>query len=347
MHPAIHPNGKMLVYTSNQAGGKGGFDLYYVNRIDDTTWTEPTALSELNSVGNELFAGFSSTGQLFFASDGLPGFGGLDIFSATIDEKGAVKSVYHLPTPVNSPHDDFSFAYTSDGSQGFFTSDRFGEDDILAFDYEMKIVKLSGYVVSRYTEARKPGVKVVLQKKLGDESLENISTTLTDSKGDFTLSARPNYDYVLTIDNGGSDLQHIDLTTQNIFVDKPLGVFYVDKKKEYVKPDTISYVIYFDFDKSMLKKESKLVLDKVVELLRKEPSYKATFDGHTDLLGGEEYNVELSATREVRARTYVELAGIDGSRLKGMYFGKTKPLIQTTNKVKGYKNRRVEIRVSK
>ena len=347
MHPAIHPNGKMLVYTSNQPGGKGGYDLYFVNRVDDTTWTEPTALTELNSAGNELFAGFSTKGELFFASDGLPGFGGLDIFSVKIDEKGSVKSVYHLPTPVNSSNDDFSFAFTNDGSKGFFTSDRFGEDDILAFDYEKKLIKMPGYVVSRLTETRKPGVKVIFQQKNGDQPLEELSTSLTDSKGDFIVTARPNYEYVLTIDNGGTDVQHVDISTENVFVDKPLGVFYVDKKKEYVKPDTFSFIIYFDFDKSALKKDGKLVLDQVIELLKKDAEYKATFDGHTDLLGGDEYNIELSATREARARSYVELAGIDGSRLKGMYFGKTKPVINTRSREKGSKNRRVEIRVSK
>ena len=347
MHPAIHPNGKLLVYTSNQPGGKGGYDLYYVNRVDDTTWTEPTALTELNSAGNELFAGFTTKGELFFASDGLPGFGGLDLFSASIDVNGSVKSMYHLPSPVNSPHDDFSLAFTNEGNRGFFTSDRFGEDDILAFDYELKKVNLSGYVVSRYTEMRKPGVKVILQKKLPDESLENIWNTVTDSKGDFEFGARPNYEYVLTIDNGGDDIQRTDVSTQNTFVNKPLGVFYVDKKKEYVKPDTFAYVIYFDFDKSILKDESKLVLDQVIEKLKTDPSYKATFDGHTDLLGGDQYNIELSAKREVIARRYVELAGIEGSNLTGMYYGKTRPIIQTKNKVKGYKNRRVEILIAK
>jgi outer membrane protein OmpA-like peptidoglycan-associated protein len=348
MHPAIHPNGKLLVYASNQPGGKGGYDLYFVNRVDDTTWTEPTVLTELNSAGNELFAGFTPNGELFYASDGLPGFGGLDIYSAKIDEKGTVSSMYHLPTPVNSAHDEFSLVFTKDGNRGFFTSDRFGEDDILAFDYELKKLKVSGYVVSRYTEMRKPGVKVIFQKKNGDQPLEEIAKTVTDSKGDFTIDARPNYEYVLTIDNGGDDVQHIDVSTKNTFGNKPLGVFYVDKKKDvYIKPDTFTYIIYFDFDKSKLKNESKVVLDQVIEKLKGDLSYKASFDGHTDLLGGEQYNIELSASRESTARSYVESAGIEGSRLKGMYYGKKRPVIQTKNIKKGYKNRRVEILIAK
>jgi outer membrane protein OmpA-like peptidoglycan-associated protein len=319
-----------------------------VNRVDDTTWTEPTALTELNSAGNELFAGFTPKGELFYASDGLPGFGGLDIYSAKIDEKGTVSSMYHLPTPVNSSHDEFSLVFTSDGNRGFFTSDRFGEDDILAFDYELKKLKVSGYVVSRYTEMRKPGVKVIFQKKNGDQPLEDIATTVTDSKGDFTIDARPNYEYVLTIDNGGDDVQHIGVSTQNTFGNKPLGVFYVDKKKDvYIKPDTFTYIIYFDFDKSKLTKESKVILDQVIEKLKSDASYKASFDGHTDLLGGEQYNLKLSASRESTARAYVESSGILRSRLNGMYYGKKKPVIITKSKVKGYKNRRVEILIAK
>ena len=89
------------------------------------------------------------------------------------------------------------------------------------------------------------------------------------------------------------------------------------------------------------------MLDQVIEKLKADPSYKASFDGHTDLLGGEQYNIELSALRESTARSYVESAEIEGSRLRGMYYGKKKPVIITKSKAKGYKNRRVEILIAK
>ena len=93
---------KLLVYSSNQQGGKGGFDLFMVNKIDDTTWTSPVAMQSLNTAGNELFSGFTLNGELYFSSDGHPGFGGLDIIKANVGEDGIVKSIEYIPEPLNS-----------------------------------------------------------------------------------------------------------------------------------------------------------------------------------------------------------------------------------------------------
>jgi outer membrane protein OmpA-like peptidoglycan-associated protein/tetratricopeptide (TPR) repeat protein len=351
MHPAIHSNGKLLVYSSNQTGGKGGYDLYYVTKLADSSWTSPMPMSSLNTAGNELFSGFSATGDLYFSTDGHPGFGGMDIYKAELSDDASVKSVYHLPSPVNSQFDDFGFTQMADGKKGFFTSDRFGEDDILAFDYDKKIVKVTGYVMSRYTEARKPGVKVELKKKSADGTFTTMESLLSDANGDFAFSARPNYEYVVKVDNGGDDVQEFPVSTQNEFSAKSLDVIYVDKKKEVViiepKPDTVSFIIYFDFDKSKLKDESKVILDEVKALLDKETSFKAMLDGHTDLYGMDNYNDQLSNSRVKRAIGYLEKAGIDKSRLEGAYFGKTRPAIDTKDWKLGVKNRRVEIRVAK
>lgn len=351
MHPAIHSNGKLLVYSSNQPGGKGGYDLYYVTKLGDTSWTSPTPITSLNTAGNELFSGFSATGDLYFSTDGHPGFGGMDIYKAEFSDNAAVKSVYHLPSPVNSQFDDFGFTQMADGKKGFFTSDRFGEDDILAFDYDKKIVKVTGYVVSRYTEARKPGVKVELKKKSTDNTLTTIETLVTDANGDFVFSARPNYEYVVKVDNGGDDVQDFPVSTQNEFSAKSLGVIYVDKKKEVViiepKPDTVSFIIYFDFNKSTLTNQSRVILDEVIALLKKPTSFKAILDGHTDLYGTDNYNNQLSNARVKSASKYLEKAEIDKTRIEGNYFGKSRPAIDTKVWKLGIKNRRVEIRVTK
>jgi outer membrane protein OmpA-like peptidoglycan-associated protein len=353
MHPAIHPNGQSLVFASNQTGGKGDYDLYYVKRIDDTSWTNPSPLTELNTAGNELFPSFSPKGQLLFASDGHPGFGGLDIYRATIEGSMSVKNVYHLPTPVNSPYDDFSLVYLNDETKGFFTSDRFGQDDILGFDYEIKIVKLSGYVVSRYTEMRKPGVKIILQNKTNGESMINVGTTLTDSNGDFVFEGRPNNEYLLTIDNGGDDIQKTTVSTRNVFASKPLGIFYVDKKKEIVveapkpKADTTKFVIYFAFDKSSLTNKAKRILNQAAALINSNPDLKAILDGHTDLWGGDDYNMDLSNKRVKEACKYFSKIGLSESQADcSQYYGKQRPVYNTLDKAVSVKNRRVEIFVT-
>lgn len=352
MHPAIHPNGKMLVYSSAQQGGKGGFDLFMVNRIDDTTWTSPVALQSLNTAGNELFSSFTASGELYFSSDGHPGFGGMDIFKAIIGEDGNVKNIEYLPEPLNSSHDDFGFIQSTDGKTGFISSDRFMlQDDIYAFDYEKKIVKISGYVFSRYTEARKPGVKIILHKKLKDNSLIESGSMLTDSNGDFSFSGRPNNEYVLTIDNGGDDIQKKEFSTKNVFDKMPLGIFYVDKKKEIIveapKADTTRFIIYFAFDKYKLTNKAKRILDQVIELVKKNPGLKAVLDGHTDLWGGDDYNLDLSNDRVKEACKYFSNAGLNESQTDcSQYYGKKRPVYNTLDRVVSGKNRRVEILVT-
>jgi len=352
MHPAIHPNGKMLVYSSAQQGGKGGFDLYVVNRIDDTTWTSPVALQSLNTAGNELFSGFTQTGDFYFSSDGHPGFGGMDIVKASVGEDGKVKNIEYLPEPLNSSHDDFGFIQSIDGKTGFISSDRYmQQDDIYAFDYEKKIVDISGYVFSRFTEKRKPGVKIILQRKLKNNSVDEEKTMLTDSNGDFFFKGRPNNEYTVVIDNGGDDVQALDFSTENTFGTKPLGIFYVDKKKEIIveapKPDTTRFVIYFAFDKHSLTNKAKRILNQVAAFMKDKPNLKAVLDGHTDLWGGNQYNLDLSNRRVKEACSYLSKTGLDESQTDcSQYYGKERPVFNTLDRNVSSKNRRVEILVT-
>ncbi|MEY3433172.1 MAG: hypothetical protein RL131_1108, partial [Bacteroidota bacterium] len=90
MHPAVHANGTTMVFASNKAGGKGGFDLYVSEKQGDGSWGTPQSIDALNSAGNELFPAFSTDGTLYFSSDGWAGLGGLDIYKAQL--KGSAAS---------------------------------------------------------------------------------------------------------------------------------------------------------------------------------------------------------------------------------------------------------------
>jgi peptidoglycan-associated lipoprotein len=227
------------------------------------------------------------------------------------------------------------------------------QDDIYAYEYEKKIVTISGYVFSRYTEARKPGVKIILQKKLKDNSLVESGSMLTDSNGDFIFNGRPNNEYVLTVDNGGDDIQKMEFSTKNVFDKKPLGIFYVDKKKEVVvevpkpKPDTIHFIIYFAFDKYNLTNKAKRVLDQAAALVKSNPDLKAVLDGHTDMWGGNEYNLDLSNRRVKEACKYFSKIGLSGTQTDcSQYYGKQRPVYNTLDRSLSNKNRRVEIFVT-
>ena len=118
LHPALHPNGKTIVFSAKEAGSTNNYDLYITYMNADSTWSAPKVLAALNTSGNELFASFTAEGVLFYSSDGMPGLGGLDIFKATKIETAA-PVLYHLPYPVNSGADDFGFA-AADSKTGYF-----------------------------------------------------------------------------------------------------------------------------------------------------------------------------------------------------------------------------------
>ncbi|MEM1137891.1 MAG: OmpA family protein, partial [Bacteroidota bacterium] len=132
--PAFSADGKRLYFSSNMSGGKGGLDLYSVDRRKNGIWGQPKNLgNKINTPSNEMFPFVTEDGKLYFASDGHPGLGGLDNFVAyKVDRKTIVENV---GVKFNSPYDDFGLIY-NDTLSGYFSSNRLGgkgSDDIYFF----------------------------------------------------------------------------------------------------------------------------------------------------------------------------------------------------------------------
>jgi outer membrane protein OmpA-like peptidoglycan-associated protein/tetratricopeptide (TPR) repeat protein len=179
-HPALAPDGKTMVFASEIAGGQGGSDLY-ITKLENGGWTTPQNLgAEINSPGDELFPFITSTGMLWFASNGHPGLGGLDIFYSSSDAKGRWANVKNPGGPLNSARDDFSICFDNRG-QGYFASNRQGgkgDDDIYHFQ---RIIPLEIIVVNQETGEPVQGVGVRMLSSSGTESLLN-----TDAQGKAT-----------------------------------------------------------------------------------------------------------------------------------------------------------------
>lgn len=135
-HPALSPDGQRLFFSSDRPGGFGGKDLYYSDRVG-LGWSSPINLGpKINTEGDELFPYYHSDGELYFASDGQLGLGGLDIFRVEDLGEGQWGSVQNPGRPINSTADDFALILKADGTYGFLTSNRpggKGSDDIYAF----------------------------------------------------------------------------------------------------------------------------------------------------------------------------------------------------------------------
>lgn len=135
-HPALSPDGQRLFFTSDRPGGFGGKDIYFCERLGQN-WSMPINLGpRINTEGDELFPFYHEDGELYFASDGHLGLGGQDIFRSEDLGGGIWGQATNLGAPVNSTADDFGLILKSNGSQGYFTSNReggVGNDDIYAF----------------------------------------------------------------------------------------------------------------------------------------------------------------------------------------------------------------------
>ena len=135
-HPALSPDGKFLYFASDMPGSIGKSDLYVVEINKDGSFGVPKNLgNQINTSGRETFPYVSDKGNLFFASDGHKGFGGLDIFMAMPNQDGFF-GVYNLGKPINSPKDDFTFIINEETKTGYFASNRIGgkgDDDIYGF----------------------------------------------------------------------------------------------------------------------------------------------------------------------------------------------------------------------
>jgi len=136
-HPALSPDGRELYFVSDMPGGMGGTDIYVSIRITDSLgkmkWGPPVNLgASINTPGNEMFPNIDNDGNLWFASNGLPGLGGLDIFVARKTKEGFSKPS-NPGFPVNTRFDDFGYITQNGGKDGYISSDRFnaiGDDDI-------------------------------------------------------------------------------------------------------------------------------------------------------------------------------------------------------------------------
>jgi outer membrane protein OmpA-like peptidoglycan-associated protein len=393
MHPAIDQNGEILIFSSNKSGGKGGYDLYMVKKFADGSWSTPVALDKLNTSGNEVFSSFAANGDLYYSTDGLQGLGGLDIYRVSFKSGNVAGAPEHLSYPLNSSYDEFGVFTADNGSTGYYTSDRYGSDDVFAFNYQKVFTPVTGFVLDRVTSLRANAVPVALYMKEEDGTLVKVDSLASDKNGNYSFAnARPNREYqVMAYEPTSSKPGVADvatLTTPSVSSAAQSPVLYVGTRAlpapkapvaepvlakapapvaaEPVAPasaptasipavtagsnmvlDSVYFIIYFDFDKYALTPTSIATLNRAVAFLKKNPTYGFILLGHTDLKGNVDYNIKLSKNRVYAANNYMAAKGIDPTRFKLEYYGKSHPAKSGLTEDDGRLNRRVEFILTK
>ena len=334
-HPAVSPSGARLFFVS-EAPDKARQDkeLYYVDLYGDALGA-PVPITGVSSTADELFPYATSDSTLYFASDRSGGFGGLDIYEATLHSDGHT-TLLHLPSPINSEADELTFTPTPApqawpsaeplAEAGLFASSRDdtrGLPHLYEFRRRQMTTTITGYVLDREEEPiRGATVRIVGRRPDGTEQL-----ITTDSEGAFRLTVAPDTEYILLASSRDYLNQFVRLRTdpQQALSEEYTVEFFLSSR---VRPEALREV-YYAFDRADLLPESTPALETLYQMLADNPEVKIRLTAHTDRRGTVSYNARLSQQRAESVVRYLIGRGIAPERLEAMGRGGDEPYTVT------------------
>lgn len=331
-HPALSVDEKTLYFASDMPGGEGLSDLYKVDIIGDS-FSKPVSLGDvINTEGRETFPFIAKNNDMYFSSDGHQGLGGLDVFVIEQKDDGTYGEGYNIGEPVNSSMDDFTFIINSTSGIGYFASNRdggMGSDDIYTFRQLEEPIKnciqtLRGTVRDKKTQEVIANARVVLYDENGDILNETISAI----DGKFNLgqvSCTTPYSVRATKETYDPDEKSF-VTSDEFSANLQLALNLDPQPEIAVGTDLNDLLdlnpIYFDLDKSFIRADAEIELQKVIAFMQQYPTAKIDVRSHTDSRNTHAYNVKLSQRRNVSTLAYIiEKGGISAARLTGRGYG--------------------------
>lgn len=328
-HPALSPDEKTLYFSSDGPGTIGQSDLFKVKINEDGTFGVPENLGPtINTEGKETFPFVSDENELYFASDGHPGLGGLDIFMSKIAKDGSFKEAQNIGEPANSPKDDFGYLIDTKTRKGFLTSNREGgkgSDDISKFLETRKLAceqALSGIVTDLETSEILANTKVTLF----DDKFTLIKEVQSDEKGLYEFEVECETSYYVRGEKEGYVTKEQKISIPNTTGKTDLPIQLEKKVKAVTVGDDLAKafgikMIYFDFDKSDIRQDAAYELEKILDVMKNYPKMKIDVRSHTDSRGTFEYNEALSGRRANSTMEWLIKNGVDASRLTGKGYG--------------------------
>ena len=328
-HPALSPDEQTLYFVSDRPGTIGQSDLYKVAINSNGTYGEPINLGvEINTEGRETFPFVTKDNQLYFASDGHPGLGGLDVFTTKINNDGSFGEVENDGAEVNSPKDDFGYYRDSEINKGFFSSNRdggLGSDDIYRFTSKDKCKQiLKGIVTDSVTGETLAGVQLILLNK----QYKVIAETTSDALGYYAFDVNCRRIYHVRANKKDYTSKETKLRTPEVTGETKLDIQLESTICRVAVGDDLGKcfgikMIYFDLDKSNIRKEASLDLAKILDVLIQNPTIKLDIRSHTDCRQTAKYNMALSDRRAKATIAWLVSKGIDSSRLTGRGYGES------------------------
>lgn len=329
-HPSVSPSGRWLYFTSDLRGGYGDLDIWRIAL--DRDGARPENLGpEINTPMRDMFPTVVDDSTFVFSSDGHPGYGGLDLFTATLSPYGHW-SVANMGTPLNSYADDFGMAFAPDTPtpQGFFSSSRSdarGYDHLFSFELPALRVSVAGIVTDLEGDPL-PGATV---RMVGDDGTNRRAVTRDDGSYDFPASPAVSYVMLATAADHLNARQQFTADTT-----REDALYEVDFALATLGRPNIVDNIFYDYDRATLRPESQQALDGLVAMMNDNPHITIRMASHTDRHGSEAYNMRLSERRALAVVDYLQQAGIPADRLSYRGYGKTVPMRVTQALARAY-----------
>jgi outer membrane protein OmpA-like peptidoglycan-associated protein/tetratricopeptide (TPR) repeat protein len=347
-HPALSLDEKKLFFASDMPGSLGQSDLYSVTINNDGTFGKPENLgANINTEGRETFPFISGDNELYFATDGRPGLGGLDIFVSKILDNKTFDLVQNIGEPINTEFDDFAFIIDSNTRIGYFSSNKkggIGNDDIYKFTETRKLVcerTLKGTISDSKSNDVIESVKVILF----DENHQVLEEVVTGRDGSYSFKVNCNKAYTVRVTRNEYPTKENNVTISSA-VDNKLD-FTLEKEKielkEEPKPIAIGTdlaktlnisMIYFDLGKSNITDKAAIELEKIFAVMQEYPQMKIDIRSHTDSRSSVKSNLVLSDKRAKSIMAWLIKKGIVSNRLKGKGYGESKLLNKCKDGVK-------------
>ena len=329
-HPALSPDERTLYFASDMPGTFGQSDLYKVSINDNGGFGTPENLGKtINTEGKETFPFVTDENEIYFASDGHPGLGGLDVFAGKLNKDGTISDIQNLGNDINSPQDDFAYVIDPVSRIGYFSSNKDGgqgSDDIYKF-VENKALRcvqqLSGQITDAVTGAILPESKVTLY-----ENRTEKSTTITDSNGAYKFEVDCGKTYNVRAEKVEYATQEISITIGKLSGKTSLPIALHPATCKVTVGDDLGKcfgikMIYFDLDKSNIGPQAALDLEKILQVLNNNPTMKLDIRSYTDSRQTHQYNQALSDRRAKSTVNWLIKNGVTANRLTDKGYGET------------------------
>lgn len=348
--PSISADGNMLFFSSSRPGGLGGKDIWYSVLNDKGTWSEPVNPgTAINTEGDEMSPFIHFDGRsLYYASNGRPGMGGLDIYLTRMRDDSTWTEPQNLGYPVNTSSDDMGLVIEASGQKAYFSSKRDNANgkDIFCFNPDKSFrPNPVSYLKGRVTD-RESGRKLKADYELINLTTDKIALkSKTDDNGIFLVCLPPGNNYGINVSRPGYLFYSENFMFEGVHsVMEPL-IKNISLNPVRIGEKMLLTNVFYEVDRWELKKESMSELDNLTDLLKFNNDFIVEIGGYTDSTGTDDYNLGLSEKRALSVVKYLIESGISSDRLQYKGYGNTSPVADNITYEGRRLNRRTEVKI--